>query len=109
MSQPTPGESLETWTFSALWAVYGLGVLALASGRWSWVLRWSGLAVPLFTAGKVLMFDLARLEGVTRAASFLADGALLIGGALIARRLNAHKRDEAMGHAAADAKDLGAP
>lgn len=89
MRAATPGEGLETWTFSALWAVFGLAVLGLGAGRKDVVLRWAGLVVLLFTAGKVVVFDLARLEGVTRAASFLAVGGLFLGGALLARRLNA--------------------
>ncbi|PZQ47732.1 MAG: DUF2339 domain-containing protein, partial [Phenylobacterium zucineum] len=92
MRAPTGGEGLETWTFSALWAVFGLAVLSLGAARKDIVLRWAGLAALLFTAAKVVLFDLARLEGVTRAASFLAVGALFVGGALLARRLNAGRR-----------------
>lgn len=92
MHTATRGESFETWTFSALWAVFGLAILGLGAARKDIVLRWSGLTALLFTAAKVLLFDLAQLEGVTRAASFLAVGALFLGGALLARRLNAkHK------------------
>ncbi|WP_145998299.1 DUF2339 domain-containing protein [Caulobacter flavus] len=80
---------LETWAFSAVWAVFGLVVLSLGSARKDAVLRWAGLAVLLLTAGKVLLVDLARLDGVVRAASFLAVGALLLGGAVLVRRLNA--------------------
>lgn len=85
---------LETWTFSAVWAAFGLVVLSLGSTRRDAVLRWAGLAVLLLTAGKVLLVDLARLEGVVRAASFLAVGALLLGGAVLVRRLNARTRGE---------------
>lgn len=92
MHAETLGGGLETWTFSALWAVFGLAVLGLGAARKDIVLRWSGLAALLFTAAKVMLFDLARLEGVTRAASFLAVGALFLGGALLARRLNAKHR-----------------
>lgn len=88
MSVSTPGGGLETWTFSALWAVFGLAVLSLGSARRDVALRWAGLAVLLFTAAKVMLFDLARLEGVIRAASFLAVGALFLAGAIAARRLN---------------------
>jgi uncharacterized membrane protein len=96
MHTAAPGEGLETWTFSALWAVFGLAVLGLGAGHKDIVLRWAGLATLLFTAAKVVFFDLARLEGVTRAASFLAVGALFVGGALLARRLNArHQPDDA--------------
>lgn len=89
MSEPAPGGGLETWTFSALWAVFGLATLSLGTARREAALRWAGLAVLAITAAKVLIFDLARLEGVVRAASFLAVGALFLVGALAVRRLNA--------------------
>ncbi|PVM94155.1 DUF2339 domain-containing protein [Caulobacter endophyticus] len=89
MGASTDAGGLETWTFSAVWAAFGLAVLSLGSARKDAVLRWAGLTVLLLTAGKVLLFDLARLEGVVRAASFLAVGALLLGGAVLVRRLNA--------------------
>jgi len=89
LSSPGRGGALETWTFSALWAVFGLVVLSLGAARRDATLRWAGLAVLLMTAVKVMFFDLARLEGVVRAASFLAVGALFLVGALAARRLNA--------------------
>lgn len=88
MSEPAPGGALETWTFSALWAGFGLATLSLGTARKAATLRWSGLTVLAITAVKVMMFDLARLEGVIRAASFLAVGALFLGGALVVRRLN---------------------
>lgn len=95
MSVSTPGGGLETWTFSALWAVFGLAALSLGTVRRDVALRWAGLAVLLFTAAKVMLFDLARLEGVIRAASFLAVGALFLAGALAARRLNnRHARED---------------
>jgi len=92
MAGETPDGGLETWTFSALWAVFGLATLSLGMVRRDVALRWAGLAVLLLTAAKVLAFDLARLEGVTRAASFLAVGALLLVGAIAARRLNSRHR-----------------
>ncbi len=93
MAGATPDGGLETWTFSALWAVFGLAALSLGTVQRDVALRWAGLAVLLLTAAKVLLFDLARLEGVTRAASFLAVGALFLAGALAARRLNTRHRD----------------
>lgn len=77
---------LETWAFSALWAVYGLAVLALGARRDDIALRWTGLGLLLGATAKVFLFDMARLDGMIRAASFLAVGALLIVAALAARR-----------------------
>ena len=79
--------SFETWTFSAVWAVYGLLTLAVGAARKDISLRGLGLALLLVTTAKVFLFDLSRLEGVVRAASFLALGAILLVAALAARRL----------------------
>jgi uncharacterized membrane protein len=84
--------SLETWTFSAVWAVYGLIVLAIGASRRDAPLRWLGLAILLGTTLKVFLFDMARLEGVVRAASFLALGVVLLIGALAARRFGGGAR-----------------
>ena len=92
MRQGLDRGGLETWTFSAVWTVFGLAVLFRASARKDVSLRWLGLVVLLATAGKVLLFDMATLDGVVRAASFLAVGALFIAGALVVRRLNASPR-----------------
>jgi uncharacterized membrane protein len=90
MEDAAPGGGLETWTFSALWAVFGLATLSFGTLRKDVTLRWAGLLVLLVTAVKVLFFDLSQLEGVVRAASFLVVGALFLAGALAARRLNTH-------------------
>lgn len=92
MSSEAPGGALETWTHSAFWALFGLLTLGSGTVRHDIVLRWAGLVILLVTAAKVLFFDLARLEGVIRAASFLAVGALFLAGALVARRLNARRK-----------------
>jgi uncharacterized membrane protein len=80
---------VETWAFSAIWAAYGLAVMVMGVRRGDIALRWAGLGLLLFTTAKVLLFDMARLDGMVRAASFLALGALLIVGALAARRVGA--------------------
>jgi uncharacterized membrane protein len=95
MRQGLDRGGLETWTFSAVWTVFGLVVLFRASARKDVALRWLGLVVLLATAAKVLLFDMSTLDGVVRAASFLAVGALFIAGALVARRLNAGHKDKA--------------
>ncbi len=88
MRAPLREASLETWTFSAIWAIYGLAVLAAGAARKDVTVRWLGLAILLATTLKVFLFDMARLEGVVRAASFLALGLVLLVGALAARRLS---------------------
>ena len=85
---------LETWSYSALWALFGAGLLALGSARRERSLRWMALGVLFFTAGKVLLFDMASLDGVIRAASFLAVGALMVAAAVLARRLGRQTSEE---------------
>jgi uncharacterized membrane protein len=86
MRAPLREASLETWTFSAVWALYGLMVLAGGAARKDPPVRWLGLAILLGTTLKVFLFDMAHLQGVIRAASFLALGLVLLVGALAARR-----------------------
>lgn len=80
-------EGAELWTYSAIWALYGAGVLALGAVRDDAALRWCGLALLFATAGKVFAFDTARLSGVIRAASLLGLAAVAILTALAMRRL----------------------
>jgi uncharacterized membrane protein len=85
--RPAPGGAgLETWSYSAAWALLGVAVLTLGTRRGEAALRWCGLALVGLTVGKVLVFDVAALSGVTRAGSFLAVGAMLLVGALLLRR-----------------------
>jgi len=77
---------LETWTYSALWALYGAGVLGVGIQRKDATLRWSGLALLLFVTGKVALFDTQELEGVPRVASLLALAVVLIGSAVLSQR-----------------------
>lgn len=79
--------SLETWTFSAMWGLFGFGLLVYGAARRSNDLRSAGLGVLMLTLAKIFLFDMARLDGVVRAGSFLAVGALLLAAAVIVRRL----------------------
>jgi uncharacterized membrane protein len=58
------------------------------------MLRGLGLTLLLATTAKVFLFDMARLEGVVRAASFLALGIVLLAAAVAARRLGAAKPED---------------
>jgi uncharacterized membrane protein len=100
MRAPLREASVETWTFSAIWALYGLLLLAVGAGRRDQALRGLGLAVLLGTTAKVFLFDLARLDGPIRAASFLALGVVLLAGALAARRFAARTASQGPNEAA---------
>jgi uncharacterized membrane protein len=79
---------LETWTFSAAWGLFGFGLLVYGAARRNNDLRGAGLAVLGVTLAKIFLFDMARLDGVVRAGSFLAVGALLLTAAVLVRRLS---------------------
>jgi uncharacterized membrane protein len=68
---------------SAVWGSLGLALLYLGL-RWNIsALRIAGFALFGVSLAKLFLYDLARLSSITRAASFLAVGAvLLIGGFL---------------------------
>lgn len=79
--------SLETWSYSAVWGVFGFGLIVYGAARRSNDLRAAGLVVLMATLAKIFLFDMDRLDGFIRAASFLAVGALLLAAAVIIRRL----------------------
>jgi hypothetical protein len=79
---------LETWAFSAAWGLFGFALLVGGVARRINDLRFAGLAVLLVTLAKVFLFDMARLDGVVRAASFLAVGAVLLAASVLVRRLS---------------------
>lgn len=86
--RPRPDDlSLETWTFSAVWGLFGFGLLVYGAARRSNDLRSAGLGVLILTLAKIFLFDMARLDGVVRAGSFLAVGALLLAAAVIVRKI----------------------
>lgn len=69
----------EWWTYSAGWLLYGLVLLGLGLWRKSAALRYASLALVMLTVAKVFLSDLAALEGLLRALSFLGLGAALVG------------------------------
>ena len=77
----------EFYAYSALWL--GLGILLLAYGvlARSKPARLASAVLVAATVFKVFVFDLAGLEGVLRALSFLGLGAALIGIGLVYQRL----------------------
>ena len=77
---------LETWSYSAIWAVVGLAFIGVSRAGGRLFLR-AGLVLLLVTTAKVFIVDTASLSGVVRAGSFLALGVLLLAGALTARRI----------------------
>jgi uncharacterized membrane protein len=80
-----PGNA-EIYTYSAVWIVYSLVLLAVGILRGSSVLRYASLAVLVVAVVKVFLYDASDLTGLYRVASFLGLGLTLIGIGYIYRR-----------------------
>jgi uncharacterized membrane protein len=81
----TPGNG-EIYTYSAIWIVYSLALLAVGILRGSSVLRHASLVVLIVAVVKVFLYDASDLTGLFRVASFLGLGLTLIGIGYIYRR-----------------------
>jgi uncharacterized membrane protein len=91
----------ENWTYSAVWLVFGIALLAAGILLRSTMVRAaSGLVIALVVF-KVFLFDMAALTGALRAASFLGLGAVLIVIGRLYQRL--------LGRGGAPAIDAGTP
>ena len=70
--------ALELWTISAIWLAFGIALLALGVWRRKQALRIASGVVIILTVLKAFIIDMAGLEGVLRALSFVALGLILI-------------------------------
>ena len=68
----------ELYTYSLVWLLYAGALLGLALKTGSSLLRYASLAVLMGTVGKVFVVDMASLDGLYRAASFLGLGLSLV-------------------------------
>ncbi|MBX3570609.1 MAG: DUF2339 domain-containing protein, partial [Rhizobiaceae bacterium] len=78
---------LETYSYSALWLVMGVGLLVAGVRTGSFIMRGASGALIAIAVAKVFLFDMSNLEGVLRALSFIGLGAVLIGIGLFYQRL----------------------
>jgi uncharacterized membrane protein len=91
----TGGASLDTefqrghTAVSAFWGVVGLAALYLGLRRYGGSLRLAGFALFGVSLAKIFLYDLSRLDSVTRALSFLAVGAVLLLAGFFYQRLAA--------------------
>lgn len=81
-------DPLELWSYSALWAIYGGGLVAAGTFRQAQMLVWSGLALLAITAGKVFIIDTAQLSGLIRAGSAVGLGIVALSVAWVTQRMN---------------------
>lgn len=77
----------ESWAYSIGTILYGTLLLIAGAFRRSAVLRFAGLGALMLAVCKVFLFDMAGLDGVWRASSFLGLGAALVGIAVLYQRL----------------------
>lgn len=78
---------LETYSYSALWLALGVALLTAGLLLRSQVLRLASAALVVVAVAKVFLLDMAELEGVLRALSFIGLGAVLIGIGLFYQRM----------------------
>ena len=72
------GTDQDLWAFSLGWILYAFGLLVWGVARNRPFARYGSLAVLLLAVLKVFLVDLATLEGIARAGSFIGLGAALI-------------------------------
>lgn len=77
----------ETYTYSVVWLLIGVGLLALGSRFAARSLRLASGALVLVAVCKAFLIDMSNLEGILRALSFIGLGIVLIGIGLFYQRL----------------------
>jgi uncharacterized membrane protein len=86
-------EQAETYSYSVAWLAIGVGLLALGSRFDARSLRIASAVIVMLTVAKVFLIDMANLEGVLRALSFIGLGFVLIGIGLFYQKILSTKSD----------------
>jgi uncharacterized membrane protein len=76
----------ENYTYSVIWLLFALSLLAAGISLKAAPLRYAALAVLVLVVLKVFLVDLSDLEGLLRVASFLGLGLCLVGIGFIYQR-----------------------
>jgi uncharacterized membrane protein len=87
LSYLRPTSEGEWYAYSAVWLVLGVALLAYGLWRRSTTIRLVSAVFVFASVAKVFLFDLAGLEGILRAASFIGLGLALIGIGLAYQKL----------------------
>ena len=66
------------FTFSALWMLYGAGLMAVGFWRRSAFIRWQALVLIAATIVKVFVYDVSELDRAYRILSFIVLGVVLL-------------------------------
>ncbi len=72
-------DGLELYTYSIVWLLFGVALLALGFARKAAAFRHAGMVLVCIVVAKVFLIDMAGLQGLLRVFSFLGLGAALIG------------------------------
>ena len=72
-------EGLELYTYSIVWLLFGVALLAVGAARRLAALRHAGMALVCLVVAKVFLVDMAGLQGLLRVVSFLGLGVALMG------------------------------
>lgn len=84
----------ETYTYSVVWLIIGVGLLVLGSRLNAKSIRLASAGLVLIAVLKVFLIDMSNLEGILRALSFIGLGAVLIGIGLFYQRILVKKSGE---------------
>lgn len=87
ISLDNPTSDAELWAYSAAWLVLGIVFLAYGIWRGSREARYASAALVTLATLKVFTYDLADVEGIWRALSFICLGAVLIGIGFVYQRV----------------------
>jgi uncharacterized membrane protein len=82
-----PASDAEQYTYSLVWLIFGVALLAAGLVLRSQPARLASAAVVALTIGKVFLVDMAGLTGIFRALSFIGLGAVLVGIGWLYQRL----------------------
>jgi len=69
----------QDFSYSAIWLLYGAGLMAVGFWKRLGLLRWQALVLIAFTIGKVFIYDASNLQKQYRILSFIALGVVLLG------------------------------
>lgn len=87
ISLDLPTSDAELWAYSAAWLLLGIAFLAYGIWRGSREARYASAALVTLATLKVFTYDLADVEGIWRALSFICLGAVLIGIGFVYQRI----------------------
>ncbi|MCU1256039.1 MAG: rane protein [Candidatus Angelobacter sp.] len=71
-------EIAKDFSFSAIWIVYGAGLMVAGFWKRSAFIRWQAMVLLAVTIGKVFLYDSRELQQIYRILSFIALGVMLM-------------------------------